>query len=401
MDDIQSFSLPLSAEERDRLRVGQQVLLNGPCYTLRDASIARLVDAADSSSVMELLKDQMIFFAGPTPAHPHAPHLPFGSIGPTTASRMDTSQVKLMPCGMLSTIGKGRRSAEYKQAAYQHGAIYFAALGGGAALLAQQVVASEIVAWPELGTEAVMRLELKDFPAIVAIDTTGADAYEQSACSSPSRPRYDGTLITFEGGEGVGKSTQIRLLEESLTAAGYEVVTLREPGSSIVSESIRDILLDAQNSTLSKRAELLLYEAARAQLVAEVIKPALKAGKVVLCDRFFDSTTAYQGYARGLDKDEIKNLNLFATEGIIPDLTIVLDLPPELGLARAANTGIPDRLESENLAFHQLVQKGFLAIAQLEPRRVHVLDATEEAAVIAEKIQELLKDFTKVAHEKV
>jgi len=413
MDDIQSFSLPLSAEDRTGLRAGQQVLLSGPCYTLRDASIARLVDAANSSSVMELLKDQLVFFAGPTPAHPHASHLPFGSIGPTTANRMDAPQIKLMPYGMLATLGKGTRSAEYKQAAYQHGAIYFAALGGAAALLAQQVVASEIVAWPELGTEAVMRLELKDFPAIVAIDTKGNGRHELTSCDNHNQACYPGTLITFEGGEGVGKSTQIRLLEETLTATGHEVITLREPGSSVISESIRDILLCSDNSQLSNRAELLLYEAARAQLVAEVIRPALKAGKVVLCDRFFDSTTAYQGYARGLDIDEIKSLNLFATEGIVPDLTIVLDLPPELGLARAAKTGIPDRLESENLHFHQLVQKGFLAIAQSEPDRVHVLSAADEPAIIAEKIQGLLKklpqdlledppqNFSRVTHEKV
>jgi len=200
-----------------------------------------------------------------------------------------------------------------------------------------------------------------------------------------------GKLISFEGGEGTGKSTQIKLLEKSLKLAGFKVLILREPGSSAVSEDIRKILLSEKNSEISHMAELLLYEAARAQLCDEVIRPALEAGLVVLCDRFYDSTTAYQGYGRGLDIDEIKRLNLLATGGLVPDFTFVLDIDPKIGLARARNTGTPDRLESEKLQFHQKVRKGFLAIAKEEPQRVHVISATHEPQFIADHIRELLK----------
>jgi len=399
--EVQSYNLPLAADCLVNLRAGQQVLLSGSCYTLRDASIKRLADGLDSEALQlrEKLKDQLVFFAGPTPAHPNTPELPFGSIGPTTAQRMDLAQVKLMDelsGGLRLSLGKGKRSEAYKQAALDYGAVYFTAIGGAAAVLAQHVVASEVIAWPELGTEAVQRLELKDFPAVVAIESSGADVFARGARPNAAEVadsftcfagrKYSGMLISFEGGEGAGKSTQIRQLEASLSAAGYEVLTVREPGSSAISESIREVLLSTENSALSHRAELLLYEAARAQLTEEVIEPALRAGMVVLCDRFFDSTTAYQGYARGLDIDTITDLNLFATGGIVPDMTFVLDLPPDLGLARAAETGNPDRLESENLHFHTQVREGFLAIAESNPDRVRVLDATAGPDALAEDI---------------
>ena len=461
MSNAIAINLPLSADTAASLTAGQQVLLNGPCYTLRDASINRLVSIFERAQIgigtaegLDFLDGQMIFFAGPTPPHPNAPNLPFGSIGPTTAKRMDTAQIKLMNLrggSFTATMGKGARSSEYIRAAAQHKAVYFAAVGGAAALLAQRVVTSTVVAWPDLGTEAIMRLELRNFPAVVAIDSQGSDLYVTGMCDTrrenadrsnetpaastpltvaaqpelppvapPVAPPADlpvepaaaepaatvqpivslgplstGALITFEGGEGTGKSTQIALLEEYLTAASYEVLTVREPGSSSISESIRDILLDANNVKLTDRAELLLYLAARAQLTEEVIKPALRAGKVVLCDRFFDSTTAYQGYARGLDIAEIRHLNIYATDNIAPNLTIVLDLAPEIGLARAKQTTeAPDRIEGENLPFHQKVRDGFLAIAKHEPHRVFVYDATEDAGAIAktvaEKVQKIL-----------
>ncbi|MCL2438006.1 MAG: dTMP kinase [Coriobacteriia bacterium] len=397
MDDVQVYNLPLSAEDATSLKAGQRILLSGSCYTLRDASIKRLADESNDE-ILHLrtrLKDQLIFFAGPTPAHPGAPSAPFGSVGPTTAERMDTAQIKMMDelsGGMRLSLGKGKRSKAYEQAARKHSAVYFTAVGGAAALLAQHVVASEIIAWPELGTEAIQRLELEKFPVTVAIDSSGNSVFELSheSCCRGLQPSassdYPGALITFEGGEGAGKSTQIHRLESALIAAGHNVMTLREPGSSSISESIRDILLSTKNSNLSDRAELLLYVAARAQLIEEVIKPALQAGMVVLCDRFFDSTTAYQGYARGLDISVINALNLFATEGIVPDLTFILDVSPDVGLARAARTGSPDRLESENLDFHGKVREGFLAIARSEPDRVHVLDATGDAGIISEGI---------------
>ncbi|MCL2526512.1 MAG: dTMP kinase [Coriobacteriia bacterium] len=417
MKDITAISLPLSPGQAQELRAGQQLRLSGPCYTLRDASINRLATAAAAAvvsnrgsdsktdplaaAVIDTLADQLVFFAGPSPQHPQTPDLPFGSIGPTTAARMDTAQISLMPQGLRFSMGKGDRSDSYRQAAQREKAVYLAAIGGAAALLARHVVSSEVVAWPELGTEAVMKLQLKDFPAVVAIDSTGHDVFESAkadSCSSQHlaasklAPPYAGSLITFEGGEGAGKSTQIKLLARTLEQAGHQVLTLREPGSSTISESIRNILLDTANDALTDRAELLLYQAARAQLVSEVIKPALEAGTIVLCDRFFDSSTAYQGYARGLDIRQVEDLNLFATAGIVPNLTFVLDLPPEAGLARAAKTGSPDRLESERLDFHQRVRDGFLALAARYPHRVYTLDALQEPTIIAAQISDLVAE---------
>ena len=201
-----------------------------------------------------------------------------------------------------------------------------------------------------------------------------------------------GNFITFEGGEGVGKSTQIDLLAATLREAGYEVLTLREPGSSSMSEAIRDILLDPENTALTSRAELFLYEAARAQLTQEVIQPALDAGTVVLCDRFFDSTTAYQGYARNLDIDEVQALNLVATDGLVPTRTIVLDIAPEEGLRRATKD-TADRLEREALSFHKRVRDGFLAIAAGEPQRVRVVDANQVPEQVAADVQAHLSDL--------
>lgn len=184
-----------------------------------------------------------------------------------------------------------------------------------------------------------------------------------------------GRLITFEGGEGTGKSTQVRLFADALAAAGYRVRLVREPGGTAIGEAIRDILLDAANRELDSRAELLLYEAARAQLVHEVLAPALAAGELVVCDRFFDSTTAYQGHGRDLPVDLIDDLNLFATAGLEPDLTILLDIDPVRGIERATRVAT-DRLEAEDLAFHQRVRDGFLAVARRHPGRFAVIDAS-------------------------
>jgi len=204
--------------------------------------------------------------------------------------------------------------------------------------------------------------------------------------------RADGVFITFEGVEGCGKSTQARLFAERLTAAGVVVRTLREPGGTQVGEAIREILLDPANVLLDPRAELLLYEASRAQLVAEVIKPALAAGEVVVCDRFYDSTTAYQGYARGIALDEIGRINEAATGGLVPDLTIVVDIDPATGLERAcrASEGA-DRLEAEELAFHERVREGFLAIARAEPDRMLVVSGEGTAEQVAERIEHAVR----------
>ena len=184
-----------------------------------------------------------------------------------------------------------------------------------------------------------------------------------------------GVFITIEGCEGTGKSTQVRLLAESLQAAGLVVTVVREPGGTRVGEAVRTILLDPAHDGLDPRAELMLYEASRAQLVREIIQPALATGGVVVCDRFTDSTTAYQGYGRGLPLDEVIGLNRFATDGLQPDVTILLDLDPAEGLERAISEAGADRLEAEHLDFHRRVRDGFLAISSADPERVRVLEA--------------------------
>ena len=197
--------------------------------------------------------------------------------------------------------------------------------------------------------------------------------------------RHAGVFITLEGVEGCGKSTQIAMLASRLGSAGVPVRVLREPGGTGAGEAIREILLDPLHAGLDDRAEVLLYEASRAELVAEVIEPALEAGEVVLCDRFSDSTTAYQGYARGLPLDEVQRLNAFATGGVTPDLTVVVDIDPEVGLARATGSGA-DRLESEDLEFHRQVRAGFLAIAEVEPGRVKVVSGEGARQEIASRV---------------
>lgn len=193
-----------------------------------------------------------------------------------------------------------------------------------------------------------------------------------SAFLSASRP---GLFLTFEGPDGAGKTTQIARLEDALIVLGHEVTRTREPGGDAVGERVRDLLLHAGPGDVGAEAELLLFAAARAQNVASVVRPALAAGHVVLCDRFTDSTLAYQGGGRGLPGDVIATLNVFATGGLVPDQTFLLDLPPALGLARQRATE-QDRLDRENLAFHERVRAAFLATAAREPGRVVVLDAT-------------------------
>ncbi len=194
-----------------------------------------------------------------------------------------------------------------------------------------------------------------------------------------------GVFVTFEGGEGSGKSTQLERFVERMTNAGYEVLFLREPGGTRVGEVVRDALLDPAHVEMDARAELLLYEASRAQLVAERIKPALARGVVVVCDRHYDSSTAYQGYGRGLPLPEVEALNRFATGGLVPNLTIVLDLDPAYGLERATRLGA-DRLEAEEIDFHARLREGYLAIAAAEPERVVVVDAHGTVDEVAERI---------------
>ncbi|HOD50840.1 MAG TPA: dTMP kinase [Candidatus Hydrogenedentes bacterium] len=195
-----------------------------------------------------------------------------------------------------------------------------------------------------------------------------------------------GAFITLEGVEGCGKTTQMSMLRDRLEADGHRVLLTREPGGTPIAEAVRDILLDPANTALSPVAELLLYEAARAQHVAERIKPALDNGIIVICDRFADSTTAYQGAGRVLPLDTVLALHRVATGTVWPDLTIVLDIPAEAGLKRAAAARDRDRIEREPLAFHQRVRAEFLRIAEAEPERVKVVDASQPLETVAEAI---------------
>lgn len=189
-------------------------------------------------------------------------------------------------------------------------------------------------------------------------------------------------FITVEGIDGCGKSTQARLIAAALEAAGHDVLRLREPGGVKISEQIREILLDPANAEMGDVCELLLYEAARAQLVHQVIRPALAAGKTVVCDRFYDSTTAYQAFADGLDRNMVSQANELAVDGCRPDLTLVFDLPVEDALRRRSGREAEDRLELKGLEFQERVAAGFRAVAADEPDRVKLIDAGESIAEV-------------------
>ncbi len=185
-----------------------------------------------------------------------------------------------------------------------------------------------------------------------------------------------GLFITLEGGDGAGKSTQIRNIERFFTEKGLVVVHTREPGGTAISEKLRDILLDKHNSEMSAETEMLIYAAARAQHVREFIIPALEKGEIVICDRYVDSSVAYQAYGRELG-DMVAEVNRHATGGLMPDMTFWLDIDPEAGRARAAKAGDLDRLEREKMDFHYRVYDGYRKIAEAEPERVRRIDASD------------------------
>ncbi len=196
-------------------------------------------------------------------------------------------------------------------------------------------------------------------------------------------------MISFEGSEGSGKTTQIARLATRLEDAGLEVVVTREPGGTDVGEEIRNLLKHAKaGQSMCPETELLLFAASRAQLVREVLLPALTSGKIVLCDRFLDSTTVYQGAARQLSADPVHNINTFAAGELVPDLTIVLDLPAEIGLdrVRSRSGGSLDRMEQENIEFYRKVREGYLLLVKSLPQRFAVFDGTEERSQLEEQI---------------
>ena len=200
-----------------------------------------------------------------------------------------------------------------------------------------------------------------------------------------------GFFLSFEGIEGCGKTTQLKGLARRLRTLGHLVVETREPGGSPISEQIRTSLLDPKNRGMDPRCELLLFLAVRAQHVDEIIRPALEKGAVVLCDRFTDATVAYQGYARRLGAPLVARLNRFATAGVLPDLTIFLDVPVALGLARKRKTGYLDRLDRESEAFHKAVRNGYGRIARQNPRRVRVVNGTDAVDDVARAIDRIVR----------
>jgi len=200
-----------------------------------------------------------------------------------------------------------------------------------------------------------------------------------------------GRFITFEGGEGCGKSTQIRLLAERLRAAGIETMTTREPGGTVLAERIRELVREETGDPPNARAETLLFLASRAQLAEEKIRPALEAGKWVLCDRYSDSTFAYQGYGRGLDIAELRRLDRFATGGLAPDRTILLTVEPQTAAARLkarqlATHTAADRMESAGAAFHDRLRRGFLELSAAEPERFAVIAADGDIESVGEAV---------------
>ena len=206
-------------------------------------------------------------------------------------------------------------------------------------------------------------------------------------------------FITFEGGDGTGKTTQLKALESYFHARGRACVSTREPGGTALGGMIRQVLLEVGKQPIASPTELFLYLADRAQHVQEVILPAVDEGKIVLCDRYTDSTLAYQGYGRGIDLKLLRQLNEIANRGMEPDLTLLLDCPVELGLSRTvqrqSNTGSAhgreDRFERERVDFHEKVRAGFLAMARAEPARFRVVDAARPVEQVAREIQTIVE----------
>lgn len=207
-----------------------------------------------------------------------------------------------------------------------------------------------------------------------------------------------GPFITFEGIEGSGKSTQIALLAKHLTESGMRITLTREPGGTPIGDQIRKILLDPANGMLDPTAELLLYAASRAQHLHEIIQPSLAEGTAVLCDRFSDATLAYQGKGRGLDQEIIRSLDRIVTAGLRPDLTLLFDIDPALGIARARgrneNRGLEAeaRFENEELAFHDRVRQGYLALAAQEPARIRIVDGAGTPEAVQERVRKIANE---------
>lgn len=201
-----------------------------------------------------------------------------------------------------------------------------------------------------------------------------------------------GLFITLEGGEGAGKTTIANAVIDKLSTLGIETLYTREPGGIKIAEKIREVILDRNHTEMDCRTEALLYAAARRQHLVEKVKPAMDEGRIVLCDRFVDSSIVYQGYARGIGMDEVREINQFAIEGFMPDLTIFFDIKPEIGLARiAANDSREvNRLDLEGLAFHELVYEGYKKQAKMNPERIVSVDATKSVETLTDEVCALI-----------
>lgn len=206
--------------------------------------------------------------------------------------------------------------------------------------------------------------------------------------------KMQGIFISMEGPDGSGKSTQIELLKAYLKKKGYdEIIITREPGGTVISEAIRGIILNKDFSEMSYMTEALLYASARAQLVSQVIKPALEAGKAVISDRFVDSSAVYQGMARGLGVEEVYNINSYAIQGIMPQLTIHMDLPAKVGISRKKEQAELDRMELETIEFHEKVAEGYRELAKRSPDRIKSIDATQDIQTIHEIIVKYIEEL--------
>lgn len=205
----------------------------------------------------------------------------------------------------------------------------------------------------------------------------------------------NGVLITFEGGEGAGKTSVIREMGARLKKLGYDVMATREPGGVLIAEQIRRVILDENHTAMDARTEALLYAAARREHLVEKIIPALNKGKIVLCDRFIDSSLAYQGYARGIGMEEVLKINEFAVGSYFPDLTLFLDVEPKVGLERITkDLGREiNRLDKENIAFHNKVREGFLSVYERFPKRIKRIDANQPFADVVEASFQVIQRF--------
>lgn len=202
-------------------------------------------------------------------------------------------------------------------------------------------------------------------------------------------------FITIEGGEGSGKTSVIIKLIEELNKRGYQTLSTREPGGSKIAEEIREVILNVENTNMDYMTEALLYAASRRQHLEEVVKPAIKEGKLVICDRYVDSSLAYQGHARGLGIDNVYEVNMYATGGFMPDLTIFIDVPPEVGLNRIKNNNRSvDRLDLEKMNFHNLVHEGYLKVYERFPNRIVRIDGNKP-------LEEVYEDLLKIIDQRL